>query len=71
MRSAAQHARLMYPVSNVTPVWLLPFWRLLRGQAEGDIKKAFSLLPCALPANVPLPSVAEVAVALVDYNLVG
>jgi hypothetical protein len=70
MRTAALEARLLYPISNVTPVWLLPFWRLLRGQAKGDIRAAFNLLPAALPAGVLAPSVEEFAVALVDHQLV-
>ncbi len=56
--------------SNVTPVWLLFYWRLLKGEAEGDHAEAWSALPDYLPPDIRCPSLDEAAVILVDHELI-
>ena len=61
--------RARYIVSNVTPVWLLVFWRLVRGEAGGDFAKAYRLLPDRIPAGTISPSIEECAAILAHYRL--
>ncbi|KAB2752255.1 hypothetical protein [Brucella anthropi] len=56
--------------SNVTPVWVLFYWRLLKGKAEGDHAEAWSALPEYLPSNIRCPTLDEAAVILVDHGLI-
>lgn len=55
--------------SNVTPVWLLCFWRLFRGEARGDYHAAWKALPKRLPRGVKPPTVEECANILYDHGL--
>ncbi len=61
--------RARYVSSNITPVWLLPYWRLFRGQAQGDYALAFRMLPHCLPAGCRSPSLVECAVILAHHDL--
>lgn len=70
MKSLAQETRQNFPRSNVTPVWLLCYWRLLRGPAKGDYAIAFHLLLRHLPTNCYRPTAEECALVLVDNRLV-
>ena len=69
MRSLARITRAAIAPSNVTPPWLLCFWRLVRGEAKGDFAAAWRLLPAALPIGVRCPTVAECALVLADHGL--
>ncbi|KGD95691.1 hypothetical protein JL39_19725 [Rhizobium sp. YS-1r] len=68
-RLTARQARALVEYSNVTPVWLLPFWRLVKGPAMGDYHAAFRMLPDRLPPGVKPPTDVECAVVLVDHGL--
>lgn len=69
MRHRAQRARLMVAKSNVTPPWLLFFWRLVKGEAMGDYAAAWNALPSHLPPSLVMPTVDEAAVILADHDL--
>jgi len=69
MRNAYLRARLLVEPSNVTPVWLLPFWRLVKGQAKGDFAAAWKALPSHLPRSVSRPSIEEAAMVLALHRL--
>jgi hypothetical protein len=69
MHNRAYIARLLVEPSNVTPVWLLSFWRLVKGEAMGDYHAAWKALPDRLPPCVQMPTVDEIAVVLVDHGL--
>jgi len=69
MRNLALQTRAKIQRSNVTPVWLLPFWRLVKGEASGDYAKAWAALPGHMPLGTTRPSIEEAAVILVDHNL--
>lgn len=56
--------------SNVTPVWLLTFWRIFRGPANGDYASAWIALRDHLPPNTRMPTMEEVATVLVQNRLV-
>jgi hypothetical protein len=55
---------------NTAPPWVLPFMRLLRGGADGDISAAWRALPTCLPAGVVLPTQEEAAETLIRLGLV-
>jgi hypothetical protein len=55
---------------NVTPVWLLPFWRLVKGEARGSFCYAWNALPNHLPRGVKRPSIEALAETLYDHGLV-
>ena len=55
---------------NAEPPWLLPFMRLLKGEAEGDVSTAWKHLPKVLPRGVSLPSEEEAAVVILRLGLV-
>lgn len=61
------HQIIAYP--NVTPVWLLPYMRMLRGPAQGDYLRAYKLLRYVLPRNVRLPSKEIVSLVLARHEL--
>lgn len=69
MRHNRSRTRPMVEPSNVTPVWLLPFWRLVKGDAKGSFSAAWNALPGHLPPFVKRPSVEELAIALVLHGL--
>jgi hypothetical protein len=69
MRNQALYYRRKVAFSNVAPVWLLVYWRLVKGEAEGDFATAWRLLPQHLPAGVSAPSIEEAAVILIDHGL--
>lgn len=69
-----RQAALRQPVpeaANVTPVWLLPFWRLVRGNANGDYDLAWQLLPSHLPARTPMPDVHDAVRTVLQHGLIG
>jgi hypothetical protein len=55
---------------NTAPPWVLPFMRLLKGGAKGDIGKAWRTLPKHLPEGIPVPSKKEVAETIVRLGLI-
>lgn len=61
--------RARYANGNVTPVWLLIFWRLVRGDAKGDFAKAYRMLPRHIPAGTKSPSVEECAAIIAHHKL--
>jgi len=54
---------------NTEPPWVLPFMRLLRGGANGDITAAWRALPQHVPAGVPLPTAEEAAETILRLGL--
>jgi hypothetical protein len=69
MRSIAYQTRAIFPASNVIPFWLLCYWRLVRGEAQGDFAKAWEMLPSRLPRGMKCPRIEVLAIALVDHGL--
>lgn len=49
------------PAVNTEPPWVLPFMRLLKGGANGDIGAAWRALPTHVPAGIALPTAEEAA----------
>lgn len=70
MRKSAHRTNTSISYSNVTPIWLLPFWRLVKGQASGNYAVAWRALPQHLPPYVHCPSVEEMAIVLAQHGLV-
>lgn len=70
MLNSCWEARAKTPFSNVTPVWLLPYMRLIKGTAKGDHAEAWKRLPMHLPQGEKLPSVQEAAIILLDHKLI-
>jgi hypothetical protein len=56
--------------NNAAPVWILPLMRLLKGDAQGDLTKAWADLPAHLPKGTNLPNVDEAASTLIRLGLV-
>ena len=54
---------------NAAPPWVLPLMRILRGDAQGDLARAWRALPGHLPAGTALPDVQEAAKVLVTLGL--
>lgn len=54
---------------NTAPPWVLPFMRLLKGGAQGDLAAAWKALPEHLPPNVVLPTREEAAETIVRLGL--
>lgn len=69
MRSLARKSRLKLPSSNIIPYWLLCYWRLVKQETDGDLAKAWEMLPDHLPNCSFCPTVEQLAVALVDQGL--
>lgn len=65
-RDAPAEAR---PCATVFPTWIMPLLRLLRGEAGGDLGRAWGMLPARLPAGAALPTVAEAARQIVRLGL--
>lgn len=55
---------------NTAPPWVLPFMRLLKGGANGDITTAWLELPRHLPAGVQLPTREEAAETIAHLGLI-
>lgn len=55
---------------NTAPAWVLPLMRLMKGEAQGDIGRAWKALPDHLPEGTPLPTVEEAALILVHFGIV-
>ncbi len=70
MCSLAIETRLKVEASNVTPVWLLPYWRLVKTEAKGDYATAWKRLPYRFPRAYPLPSIEEAVMVLLDHKLI-
>ncbi|NRF09393.1 hypothetical protein [Agrobacterium pusense] len=70
MRKQARTTHFQVVADNVTPVWLLPFWRLVKGEAMGDYAAAYRALPKHLPPSVRRPTVEETAIFLAIHGLV-
>ena len=69
MRMKLTEAQQMVAIENVTPIWLLVFLRLVRGEADGSFARAFAMLPSALPTLAPCPTKVEAAVVLAYHRL--
>lgn len=69
MRTQARSTHIQVTASNVTPIWLLPFWRLVKGEAMGDYRAAYNALPRHLPPSVSRPTVEDLAIALAIHGL--
>lgn len=54
---------------NTAPVWVLPLMRILKGEAQGNLGRAWQALPQRLPHGTTLPSVEEAAQILVNLGL--
>ncbi len=57
--------------ANTTPPWVLPFMRLLKGGAHGDITTAWHNLPDHLPDGVNMPTKEEAATVIMRFGLAG
>jgi hypothetical protein len=55
---------------NTAPPWVLPFMRLFKGGAQGDIGAAWRALPAYLPPGIAMPTEEEAAEAIVRLGLV-
>ena len=55
---------------NAAPSWVLPLMRLLKGEAQGDLTRAWADLPDHLPIGTSLPDVDEAASTLIRLGLV-
>lgn len=54
---------------NAAPPWVLPLMRLMKGEAQGNLARAWQALPAHLPVGTPLPDVDEAATVLVRFGL--
>ncbi len=54
---------------NTAPPWVLPLMRLMKGDANGNLSRAWRQLPEHLPKGTVLPSVEEAAEVLVRFGL--
>lgn len=54
---------------NTAPPWVLPFMRLLKGGACGDMGAAWRALPEALPPGVAMPTEAEAAEVILGLGI--
>ena len=54
---------------NTAPQWVLPLMRLMKGEARGDLGRAWRELPEHLPDGVILPDVREAAKVLASLRL--
>ena len=55
---------------NAAPPWVLPLLRLMKGEAAGNLSRAWQALPKHLPEGTPLPSVQDAAQVLIRFGLV-
>jgi len=56
---------------NTAPPWVLPFMRLLKGGADGNISIAWQALPHYLPDGIDMPTKEEAADVIVQFGLSG
>lgn len=56
--------------NNTAPAWVLPLMRLMKGEAHGDLGRAWQALPAHLPRGTALPDVQVAAKVLVELGLV-
>ena len=54
---------------NTAPPWVLPFMRLLKGGADGDVSTAWRELPNHLPADIEPPTREEAAETIMRLGL--
>lgn len=54
---------------NTAPPWVLPLMRVMKGEAGGDLGRAWQVLPDYLPEGMDLPDVTEAANVLVTLGL--
>lgn len=54
---------------NTAPAWVLPLMRLMKGEAQGSLGRAWQSLPKHLPTGTALPTVEEAAQILVNLGL--
>lgn len=54
---------------NTAPPWVLPFMRLLKGEAHGDLSIAWTALPDCVPSGVDIPTQEEAATIIMDWGL--
>jgi len=54
---------------NTAPPWVLPLMRLMRGEAKGDLGKAWRALPEHMPPGASVPTADEAATVLVELGL--
>lgn len=54
---------------NTAPQWVLPLMRLMKGEARGDLGRAWRELPLHVPDGVILPEVQEAAKVLASLRL--
>lgn len=54
---------------NTAPPWVLPFMRLLKGGARGDMGAAWRALPAYLPPGVVMPTEEEAAITILNLGL--
>ncbi len=54
---------------NTAPPWVLPFMRLLKNDAGGDLGKAWHELPNHVPVGVEIPSLEDAAEVIVRFGL--
>lgn len=57
------------PAADVAPPWVLPLVRLMKGEAQGSLGRAWHALPSHLPRGTALPTVKEAAQVLVNLGL--
>lgn len=69
MALTAKQARALVAFSNVTPVWLLIFLRLVKQHTGGDYAKAWTMLPSHLPQDMKPPTIEEMAAVLAYHHL--
>ena len=55
---------------NTAPPWVLPFMRLMKTEADGNLGKAWAHLPKHLPPGVDLPNETEAVKTLLRLGLV-
>ncbi|MCF1741260.1 hypothetical protein [Paradevosia shaoguanensis] len=54
---------------NTAPAWVLPLMRLVRGEAAGNLGKAWHELPKHMPPGSILPTVEEAAQVIANLGL--
>jgi hypothetical protein len=67
MRPSPRLVDRVIRLGNVTPPWLLPYWRVWKTEASGDYALAYNLLNTRM---LGVPSREEVALVLLKNGLV-
>ncbi len=60
---------LPFPPENTAPAWVLPLMRLMKGEAGGNLGRAWQALPAHLPAGTKVPSMEEAAIVLLRLGI--